>query len=312
MNIKEIINKYQYNKDLADFIRQVYSEFIIYLGSEYEPIIYEALLNTEIVNCDNIYTCLKARGMLENQEGESLVSEADLKRATGVYNSYPNIIYDFQSNQFKIQDVKRVVAVCNLDLSKDYIKGALIHELGHMVKAFYKEFSIEGNILTTRSGLIETKEELTYENNHVIRRVKGEKSVGLEEGLSAVLERDIARRIVDVDYEIHGYGVVHAVARNFTKKDELKKVILNAQMLKDKDRLIDFFNDYFAVEYSYETLEALVDKMYVLGLRQFAAMFNPDKMQAIARELNDVIINEYNPFIDKLSEARLNKGREVA
>lgn len=55
MNIKEIINKYQYNKDLADFIRQVYSEFIIYLGSEYEPIIYEALLNTEIVNCDNIY-----------------------------------------------------------------------------------------------------------------------------------------------------------------------------------------------------------------------------------------------------------------
>lgn len=312
MNFEDIVRKYNYSRELAEFLKQIYDEFVREFGEDVEPIIYEAFLNTKVVSCDNIYLYLKSKGLLDNQVGDSLVDERELRMATGVYHSYPILQYNEDKKEYTIVDVVRVVAINNLDLSKDYIKGALIHELGHMVKAFYKEFSIEGNILTTRSGLIETKEELTYENNHVIRRVKGEKSVGLEEGLSAVLERDIARRIVDVDYEIHGYGVVHAVARNFTKKDELKKVILNAQMLKDKDRLIDFFNDYFAVEYSYETLEALVDKMYVLGLRQFAAMFNPDKMQAIARELNDVIINEYNPFIDKLSEARLNKGREVA
>lgn len=312
MDFEDIVRKYNYSRELAEFLKQIYDEFVREFGKEVELIIYEAFLNTLVVSCDNIYLYLKSRGLLDNQVGDSLVSEGELRMATGVYHSYPIIQYNEDKKEYMIVDVVRVVAINNLDLSKNYIKGALIHELGHMVKAFYKEFSIEGNILTTRSGLIETKEELSYENNCVIRRLVSEKSVGLEEGLNAVLERDIARRIVEADYEIHGYGVVHAVARNFTKKDELKQAILNAQMLKDKDRLIDFFNNYFAVEYSYETLEALVDKMYVLGLRQFAAMFNPDRMHAIARELDDVIINEYNPFLDKLSEARLNKGREVA
>lgn len=309
MNIEEIINKYQYNKDLADFIRQVYSEFIIYLGSEYEPIIYEALLNTEIVNCDNIYTCLKARGMLENQEGESLVSEADLKRATGVYNSYPDIIYDFQSNQFKIQDVKRVVAVCNLDLSKDYIKGALIHELGHLVKSFYQEFTIEGNILTTRSGLIETKEELTYVNGRVIRKVISEKGVGLEEGLNSNLEEDISKRIVNPNYEISGYKLINRIARSFTNNAELKSMIINNQMLKNTAEANSF--DNFFMEGAYQTLEALTDRLYSLGLKQFSEIFAPEKMELTTKEITNVIINEYNPFVERLSEARNNKNRDI-
>ena len=39
MNIENIINKFNYEPELADILRKIYPEFITYFGSEYEPII---------------------------------------------------------------------------------------------------------------------------------------------------------------------------------------------------------------------------------------------------------------------------------
>ena len=63
MNIENAINKFGYEEELADILRKIYPLFITYFGSEYEPIIYEALINTPIIKCNNIYTAFKERGM---------------------------------------------------------------------------------------------------------------------------------------------------------------------------------------------------------------------------------------------------------
>lgn len=305
MNFHEITKKYNYDSNLAGFLYQIYNELIDSLGKEFEPIIYEAFLNTEIVNCNNTYDCLLERGILENDEG-SIVSNSDLKRASGIYKRIPLISYDEQSGKFEIVATKGIIAISNLDLDKEYKKGAIVHEIGHMVKGYYQEFSIEGNILITRNGLIEIKEELSFVNGKIVKKVISEKGVGLEEGLNSMLELSIAKKIVNPKYHISGYGLVASIAQNFLDDSELRKMILNAQMLKDKNKFIKAFDEYF-MEGSYETLEEIVDRLYQLILRQLSEIFDKDKMQTTTDEINRVILEEYNPLINKMIEARNSK-----
>lgn len=309
MDINNIINKFQYPKDLADLIKSIYEELLFEFGFDFEPIIYEAFLNTEIVNCTNVYDCLKSKGMLENQYGEQSVKEGDLKRATGVYIRYPVIEFNKLSGKFEITSTTGVIAISNINLARDYIKGTIIHECGHMIKGYYKEFDIDGDILTTRSGLIETKERLSLKDGVVVREVISEKGVGLEEGLNSVLESDIAHKLISENYDVSGYKLVASIASNFLIENELKKRILSAQILKEKDELIAFFDSYF-MEGAYEKLEDLTDRLYRLGLKQFSEIFSPDKMKITTEEIKRIIETEYNPFINSLDEARKKKGRE--
>lgn len=55
MDFLNIVEKYGYNTELANFLKQIYDELVEYLGDDKEAIIYEAFLNTEVVDCDNIY-----------------------------------------------------------------------------------------------------------------------------------------------------------------------------------------------------------------------------------------------------------------
>ena len=301
MNFKEIIEKYNYDSALAEFLEQVYNELINYFGEEQRTIIHEAFLNCPIVN-ENCYTALKSRGFLDNISGKSLVNDGDLKRASGVYASNPQIIYNSNTNSYEILEVKRVVAIGDLKLNYEYIRAAIIHEIAHLVKGYYGEYSINGNILTEKCGLIERKYELSSDGGNVLKTNISETGVGLEEGLNSMVEEDIARKIINPEYKVSGYGTVTLVARQFTEIDDSLIKVIMAQFYKDKSELYETFGD------DYYKLEEVVDKMYEYSLAQFAALFDSQKMRAISDEFNSYIINEYIPLMKKLKENSRKMG----
>lgn len=300
MNFEEIINKYHYSEELANFLREIYDELVIEFGKEMEPIIYEAFLSTEIISCSNVYSCLKQRNMLEE---DSLVKDEDLKMASGVYNSMPVLEMDEVTHDFKVVGVIRALAVLNLDLNSDKSKSNLIHELGHLIKSYKDEFVIYGNILMVRSGLIEKKYELTYENKKVKRKLIEEKGVGLEEGLNALLEEHVMRKIVDANYEVKGYPLLRDMVRTFYENQVLGKTIKSSQIMNGKMELVKSFDSSFG-ENAFFELESIMDRFYKLLLFRMQAGIDLDRQRAINEELMNIVLNEYNPFMSSINEMK--------
>ncbi len=301
-NVENIITKFNYDAKLATLLRQLYPEFIKYFGIDKEPIIYEALLNTPIVLCSNIYDELIHQGLID-QDNFGLVNAGDLKRASGVYQNYPVIEYDSSTESFKITAIKRIVAVSAPSFDSEYSKTVLIHELSHLIKSYYEECTITQDILTTRSGLIETKEKLTYQDGKVTKTLISEKSIGLEEGLTSVIEEDIARLIVNPHYQVSGYGVINVIARTLMEKYHLKEYVLNAQILNEKANLIKELDTLLKPD-AYVSLDSICDQIYKLSLKMYSEIFDPQKMHQTSSELNATIKNEYLPLMKDIDEAR--------
>ena len=91
-----VIKKYGYNTELATFLKQIYDELVEYFGVDKEAIVYEAFLNTKVVDCDNIYEYLNSEGYLDETE----IDDKSLKIATGICFTKSDIIYDENSKTF--------------------------------------------------------------------------------------------------------------------------------------------------------------------------------------------------------------------
>ena len=85
MGIEDIIKKHNYTKDISVFLEKTYPELVANIGNE--QLVYNALMDCKIVLTDNLYTCLKGYGFLENTKDEGLVSFETLKICSGVYHS---------------------------------------------------------------------------------------------------------------------------------------------------------------------------------------------------------------------------------
>jgi len=304
MDFQNIINKYNYEGLLAEFLPKIYQELINSLGEEWAPIIYEAFLNTEVVIADSVYDFLVERDMLEKEEG-SIINEGDLKRASGISQSIPEISFD--GKNYKIERVKRIVIVTSFTESlKNTMLSVLIHEICHLVKTYYNEYKIEGNILTYYSGLIKNVYEMEYVDGKVKKKLLSEQGVGFEEGLNTVLEVEIGKKLLDPNWEETGYRLVTAIARNFYNNMDLRTMIIAAQMNSEREKFITSFDEYF-MDGAYEKLEELLDKLYSLGLQQVANIFNPDKMNTITKEIDEIIKNEFNILINQMNESRTSR-----
>jgi len=292
MEFEKIVQKFSYYPIFSKFLKEVYLELVNYFGNE--QIVFDALYNTKIINVDNVYDYLKDNDLLDNDE--YLVKEGDMKRSSGVCQSVPEISYDPNTNTYQITNVKRCVAVVNLNLTKTHSKATLIHELCHLVKSYSNEYTIDGNILTSHSGLIECQYELIYDGTKVVKKLIKEIGVGLEEGLNSVLEEDITRNIVDSNYQSSGYGVVNAIARNLLQISEIREIIANAQLYHDKSEIFDLLG----ID-DYNSLEMISDRLYKLNLEMFSKAMDLNKMQEISEIMKEILRNEYVPLRDQIA-----------
>ncbi len=289
--IERVIEKYNYPDDLANFLRDLYPWLIEYFGSDKKDIIDATLLDTPIFTNTNSYEIVKKYGDLENL---GIVKEDDFKRSSGVCSFDVDVVYE--NKEFKISNYKRAVSVAR-DLSLDYIKSGLIHEICHAIKTYYNGFVILGDILIERDGLIIRRSKLINDTDRVRKVFLEEHNVAFEEGLNSLAEEWLAKKVIDPDYEVKGYGLITQMARNVVRGLDCLPELINAQIYKTD---VDFIPEY-------EKLMAISDLIYQKNLELFEAIFDKEKFNKINAELQSIIINDYNPLIKEIITTKVER-----
>ena len=289
--IERVIEKYNYPHDLANFLRDLYPWLIEYFGSDKKDIIDATLLDTPIFTNTNSYEIVKKYGDLENL---GIVKEDDFKRSSGVCSFDVDVVYE--NKEFKISNYKRAVSVAR-DLSLDYIKSGLIHEICHAIKTYYNGFVILGDILIERDGLIIRRSKLINDTDRVRKVFLEEHNVAFEEGLNSLAEEWLAKKVIDPDYEVKGYGLITQMARNVVRGLDCLPELINAQIYKTD---VDFIPEY-------EKLMAISDLIYQKNLELFEAIFDKEKFNKINAELQSIIINDYNPLIKEIITTKVER-----
>lgn len=289
--IERVIEKYNYPDDLANFLRDLYPWLIEYFGSDKKDIIDATLLDTPIFTNTNSFEIVKKYGDLENL---GIVKEDDFKRSSGVCSFDVDVVYE--NKEFKISNYKRAVSVAR-DLSLDYIKSGLIHEICHAIKTYYNGFVILGDILIERDGLIIRRSKLINDTDRVRKVFLEEHNVAFEEGLNSLAEEWLAKKVIDPDYEVKGYGLITQMARNVVRGLDCLPELINAQIYKTD---VDFIPEY-------EKLMAISDLIYQKNLELFEAIFDKEKFNKINAELQSIIINDYNPLIKEIITTKVER-----
>ncbi len=289
--IESVIKKYNYPDDLANFLRDLYPWLIEYFGSDKKDIIDAMFLDTPIFTNTNSYEIVKKYGDLENL---GIVKEDDFKRSSGVCSFDVDVIWE--NGEYKIDKYKRVVSVSG-DISEDLAKSGLIHEICHAIKNYYNGFIVVGDILIERSGLIEKKSKLTYVNGRVKKQFIEEHNVAFEEGLNSLAEEWLAKKVIDPDYEVKGYGLITQMARNVVDGLGCLKELVNAQIYKTD---VGFIPEY-------ERLMAISDLIYEKNLKLFESIFDKEKFDKINAELQSMIINDYKPLIKEILTTKVER-----
>ena len=289
--IESVIEKYNYPADLANFLRDLYPWLIEYFGSDKKDIIDAMFLDTPIFTNTNSYEIVKKYGDLENL---GIVKEDDFKRASGVCSFDVDVIWE--NGEYKIDKYKRAVSVSG-DISEDRVKSDLIHEICHAIKTYYNGFVICGDILIERDGLIIRRSKLINETDRVRKVFLEEHNVAFEEGLNSLAEEWLAKKVIDPDYEVKGYGLITQMARNVVRGLDCLPELINAQIYKTD---VDFIPEY-------EKLMAISDLIYQKNLELFEAIFDKEKFNKINAELQSIIINDYNPLIKEIITTKVER-----
>lgn len=289
--IESVIEKYNYPADLANFLRDLYPWLIEYFGSDKKDIIDAMFLDTPIFTNTNSYEIVNKYGDLENL---GIVKEDDFKRASGVCSFDVDVIWE--NGEYKIDKYKRAVSVSG-DISEDRVKSDLIHEICHAIKTYYNGFVICGDILIERDGLIIRRSKLINENNRVRKALIEEHNVAFEEGLNSLAEEWLAKKVIDPDYEVKGYGLITQMARNVVRGLDCLQELVNAQIYKTD---VDFIPEY-------DRLMAISDLIYQKNLELFEAIFDKEKFNKINAELQSMIINDYNPLIKEIITTKVER-----
>lgn len=289
--IDKIIEKYNYPDDLANFLRDLYPWLIEYFGEDKKDIIDTTLLDTPIFTNTNSYEIVKKYGDLENL---GIVKEDDFKRSSGVCSFDVDIIWE--NGEYKIDKYKRAVSVAG-DLSLNYVKSALIHEICHAIKTYYNGFVILGDILIEREGLIIRKSKLINDTDRVRKVFLEEHNVAFEEGLNSLAEEWLAKKVIAPDYEVKGYRLITQMARNVVDGLDCLQELVNAQIYKTD---VDFIPEY-------EKLMAISDLIYQKNLKLFEFIFDKEKFNEVNAELQSIIINDYNPLIKEIITTKVER-----
>ena len=289
--IEKLIEKYNYPDDLANFLRDLYPWLIEYFGSDKKDIIDAMFLDTPIFTNTKSYEIVKKYGDLENL---GIVKEDDFKRASGVCSFDVDLVYE--NEEYKISNYKRVVSVSG-DISEDLAKAGLIHEICHAIKTYYNGFVILGDILIERDGLIIRRSKLINDTDRVRKVFLEEHNVAFEEGLNSLAEEWLAKKVIDPDYEVKGYGLITQMARNVVRGLDCLQELVNAQIYKTD---VDFIPEY-------ERLMAISDLIYQKNLKLFESIFDKEKFNKINAELQSMIINDYKPLIKEILTTKVER-----
>lgn len=290
MSVEDIIQFHGYDENIANYLRKAYPAFIAYFKDE--ELIYSALMNTPIkLTNKNIYECLKENGFL-NREDDELVSYDTLKVASGVYHQEPIISFDRENNKFILEGTRRIAAINGNSLYVDKPRSMLTHELSHLIKSYYNENTIEGDILIQRSGLTIRKYKLSEKDGKVKMKIISEERIGLEEGYNTIAEEKIMSMIQGQPFESKGYQTMKNIALLFTNFNipNLMDEIIMAELYHDDTKLESILGETFA------KMIKFADEIYPLNV-EILDMNTRDERREELKAIGDAKANEQLPSI---------------
>ena len=124
-----------------------------------------------------------------------------------------------------------------------------------------------------------------------------EHNVALEEGLTALAEEWLDRKVIAPDYEVKSYGLIAQMARNVVDGLDCLQELINAEIYKTD---VDFIPEY-------EKLMAVSDLIYQKHLKLFEAIYDKEKFDKINTELQSIIINDYKPLIKEIITTKVER-----
>ncbi|MGN0992391.1 MAG: hypothetical protein ACI4PE_00400 [Bacilli bacterium] len=231
----ELKNKYNYSEKTLKALAKIIPCIISYYGEEYEYIILEAILNTEIINCNSKQTISKVLNerTLTKKIGDSYLGNIDLKRAESIYMPNVKIVYNENINSYEIDKIDRII-VTSHTFNYDSPKGleVLTHALCHLVKSYKDEITINENMITIRNGLSYEERKIKY-GDEITLEFNNEFGKGLEEGFNIFDTEMIVSMVLGDTYKCYDYDSIYTIAVVLKEKYNLIKEINYSEMSGD-------------------------------------------------------------------------------
>jgi len=289
--MKEYINKlqqrYNYDENIVNALSIIIPNMVSYYGEEYENTILEAIYNCQIHICkkdENIFDVVDRYSKVK-KEGNVKVNEGELKVSSGVYHSEPILKYNETKKEYEIININRIIVLNNnRELTDKSGIATLTHELCHLIKGYVNEYSIEGNTIIAKNGLI--REVGIIKDNNTIE-VVSEKNVGLEEGINSYDEAMIVSKIYNEEYEPKGYVALRESAKIMIEKLQLKNEVIEC-LLNKKDILQEKYNNNSNKDLFGE-LNVLLDTYVAKEYERLKSAFDHEKIERINLELQELV-----------------------
>lgn len=246
--LKSLQERYGYTNKLIELLRKIILAFIEHYGKEYETLILDAIASCEIH--------IKEENEKNNEYVRGFFSEKKIKPIPAVvpafYDSMP-IITDQQI------DSKRLIYINSeslIDPQEESTISNLVHEIGHLIKSFNKEYSIVNGKIQQRSGISTTT---VVKDQETGKYVEGKcENAGIEEAINCYDEQRVMSLILGRKFTNPSYfGWFNRAIEPLFENQELVTAFRRAQIY-DTDEHIKLLgkegfktlSDYFENIYS--------------------------------------------------------------
>lgn len=278
--LKKLQEEYGYSKELTEVLGNIIPAFVEHFGQENEQLILDAISSCEIHMQE------------EKEKPEEYLSEffpdKDIEKlptmARAFYESMPIINNDNISS-------KRLIYMRNSDLQSETTITTLVHEMGHLIKAYDKEYlEVDGKI-QKRDGISTTIMTKDKETGKYIS--KEESNTAIEEAINCYDEEKIMsiildREFADVNYSYHFNEAINPLFKN----QELVTAFRNAQ-LHGTDEHIKLIG-----KEDFEKLSEYCEKIYHPFVASFSELKNggTELLKKEREEAKKAIIDYSNKY----------------
>lgn len=269
----ELITKYKYSDDLAENIALIAESVIDDYGEYYENVILDAIMSCEF--------------KIKEPNERNIAS---FRNREGYYSSVPVLSKD--GDNIIVNAQKEIILPNTFNSDNPAYVGVLTSRILELVSSSLNEFSISGNELVQRQGLMTTTYSIS--DNLELTKTK-EIGRGLNEGINSYETLNLMRSEYDTSFEPMGSDYTRIIAGSLIDGVELKELLTDALMTKDTGEL-----ENIIVEHTGKSLNeflSMIDGLTNLEMKMSSTIGD-------RKEVLDSIEQEYNsiaPLISSLS-----------
>lgn len=285
--LKKLQERYGYKEELTEVLGKIIPAFIQHLGQENEQLILDAISSCEI------------HLQQENETPEEYLSDFFPHKDIGTiptiavafYDSMPIVTNEGISSKRLIY----LTSKGSSDLKKEETMATLVHEMGHLIKAYNKEYSIANGEIQKRDGIATT---VITRDEETGKYVAGEEAhTGIEEAINCYDEEKIMSIILGRQFDSYSYfHKLNEAIDPIYANQELVNIFRNAQLNGTNEHI-----KYLGAE-NFKTLSDCFKELYFVVTKPFLAKRKNGGEKSpsqLIEEAKSKIVDYANEYRDK-------------